>query len=141
MNNNKIKNIEQIISPLRNKNPYKIDINNQPLINTNINIQPLLHNKPVEKLVFCDDIPKIVDHRIKHIEDIPNGVPKKYIKGGDKPNLYNHNHLNPKPVLPDVNKINHNNNIINRQKMNEHLIFDDANDNKLTGLDDTDRFI
>jgi hypothetical protein len=65
------------------------------------------------------------------------GFPKKYIKGGDKPNLYNNNHLNPKPVLPDVNKINHNNNINIRQ----NLIFDDANDNKLTGLDDTDRFI
>lgn len=138
MNNNKIKNIDQIISPLRNKNPYKIDnnLNNQPLINPNTNILPLhQQNKPVDKIVFSDDIPKIVDHRIKHIDDIPNGVPKKYIKGGDKPNLYNHNHLNPKPVLPDVNHIN------NRQQNNEHIIFDDANDNKLTGLDDTDRFI
>lgn len=89
-----------------------------------------MNHKPVNKIIFKDELPLIVDHNIKQVNDVPKNL-----------NIYNHNQHNPRPKITDVHSnINNGPNIIDMNHNIERLNLDDDLD-RIKQLDDTDKFI
>jgi len=126
--NKRQENKHDEISIYNSINGNQVQSNNHP---NNQNNLPNVNHKPVNKLIYKDELPLIVDHNIKQVNDVPKNL-----------NIYNHKQHNSRPKLTDITSNNNNPcpNIIDMNHNIERLVLDDDL-GRIKQLDDTDKFI